>query len=79
MNMGTFEAMDQMEMMEVNGGARSRSDRRAAQRAARANVTVRNVTQTTAYVAPIVLTMAAGTPAGIAVGAAVLAAGWYWA
>ena len=25
MNIGTFEAMDQKEMMEVNGGARSRS------------------------------------------------------
>ena len=46
MNMGTFEAMDQMEMMEVNGGARSRSARRAAQRAARANFTRAEVKRT---------------------------------
>lgn len=46
MNMGTFEAMDQMEMMEVNGGARSRSARRAAQRAARQYTTTREIKTT---------------------------------
>lgn len=51
MNMGTFEAMDQMEMMEVNGGARRRSARRAAQRAARRNFSAREVVRTVGYLA----------------------------
>lgn len=59
MNMGTFEAMDQMEMMEVNGGARRRSARRAAQRAARRNFSAREVVRTAGYLA---------APAGIVAG-----------
>ena len=43
MKTGTFEVMEQNEMMAVNGGARSKSARQAAARSARSNLTRSNV------------------------------------
>ena len=69
--------MNQREMMEVNGGARSRSDRRAAQRAANANRTRSNLKEAVfgmgSYAGLIGFAVAAATgPIGVTAAASVI-------
>ena len=77
MKTGTFEVMKQNEMMAVNGGARSKKERRRASQARKGQFTAKNVRETARYVAPIVLTMASGGAGGVVAGTIGTAIGYY--
>ena len=64
MKTGTFEVMEQNEMMAVNGGARSKRARRSAVKAARKNFSAREVVRTAGYLATPVAACASIAVAG---------------
>lgn len=80
MNIGTFEVMNESEMMAVNGGTRSRKERKTATKAAKERRTSSEARNCARYVVPLSLGLASplfsGTGAIIAGGVGV-AAGYY--